>query len=137
MQFTLFLGVNPQQQPLSRFTHAPLPMDRDVLLDMQTFIAKRHGRAWHEAFDPLNELVMEYSVYGVFAKYVDRVRRVSPTAPPWSVYFWWPQHAADIQQSFARRAAPPQAKILNVQSNTGVQPETYRPLLEKFWDENG
>jgi hypothetical protein len=131
-----FLGVNPQQKPLSRFTHAPLPMDRDVLLDMQAYIGKQHGRAWEEAFDPLNGLVMEYSVYGVFAKYVDQARRVSPIVPPWSVYFWWPDEAVDIQQSFARRVAPPGVKILNVQSNTGVRPEAVRPLLEKFWREN-
>jgi uncharacterized protein DUF6492 len=132
-----FLGINPQGKPLSRFTHAPVPMDRDILLEMQFFIARRHRREWHQVFDPVIKLVMEYSLYGVFAKYLGQARRVSPTAPPWSVYFWWPNEAEKIERDFTARTASPQAKILNVQSNAGVSPQTYRPLLEKFWDSVG
>jgi hypothetical protein len=128
-----FLGVNPQHKPVSRFTHSPTIMDRSVLLDMHAFIAQRHRRPWHEAFDPLNELLMEYSTYGVFAKYVDQSKRVVPSPPSLSVYFWWPHEVAAMEQNFERKVAPPSLKMLAVQSNTNVPVATCRRLLESFW----
>jgi hypothetical protein len=130
-----FLGVKATHKPVSRFTHSPVPFHRQVLLDLQKHIEKRHGRHWIDAILRFG-MVMEYSTYGVYAKYVDELTRVTPTAPPLSVYFWWPEEAAEIERTFDSRVSDSGAKIVAVQSNNGMQPAMYRALIERTWNGN-
>jgi len=128
-----FLGVKATRKPVSRFTHSPSVLHRQVLLDMQQYIEKKYGRQWIDAILQFG-MVMEYSTYGVFAKYVDELRRVAPTPPPLSVYFWWPEEVAEIERTFESRVAGSEAKIVAVQSNNGLSPAKYRTLIERAWN---
>ena len=127
-----FLGVNPTHQPVSRFTHAPAVMCRSVLLDMQRFIENRHKRKWIDAMERFGS-IMEYSTYGVFAKYVDNAARVVSTRPNLCMYYWWSEDVARLVDTLPGRLEMSGARILLIQSNGGLKPRSYQPLLEQIW----
>jgi hypothetical protein len=127
-----FLGVKPTQLPVSRFTHSPVVMRRDVVLDMQRFIEKQHGRHWMEAMDRF-QMIMEYSTYGVYAKYVVGLARVTPSRPALSAYFWWADEVRNIERTFRAKLQSSGAKIVGIQSNMGKSAKDYRHLLEEAW----
>jgi hypothetical protein len=127
-----FLGVKPTHRLVSRFTHSPVVMQREVVLDMQRFIEKRHGRHWIEAMDRFGS-IMEYSTYGVFAKYIDGCSRVIRSRPAMSAYFWWPEEVSDMEQSFDAKVLKTGAKMVGIQSNVGKSPAAYRHLLQRAW----
>ncbi len=70
--------VKPGGKPVVRYTHSPVVMHRDVVLDLQRYIEDRHRRDWMSAIVD-SEMIMEYSTYGVFARQIDGLRRVTPT----------------------------------------------------------
>src|SRR5205085_298957 len=83
-----FLGEKVAGVPLRRYTHAPVPMHREVLLEMQRFIQKKHGSSWVDAIIDADR-IMEYTTYGAFARHIDGLKRVCPAAPSLTLYFWW------------------------------------------------
>lgn len=127
-----FLGVKSTHQPVSRFTHSPVVMCRDVVLDMRAFIEKRHGGHWMTAMDRFG-MIMEYSTYGVYAKHVDGLARVTPGTPRHSLYFWWAEEVAQLTRTLSARARDSGAKILAVQSNVGKDVAEYRQGLNELW----
>src|SRR5207237_4501739 len=44
-----FLGLRETGVALRRFTHAPVPMHRGVVIDMRNHIEKQHGQDWMDA----------------------------------------------------------------------------------------
>lgn len=128
-----FLGIKPTGKPLRRYTHSPVVFRRDVLLDLQQYIERRHRRPWMEAVADA-EMAMEYTTYGVFAREVDGLSRVAPTMPPLSAYFWWPEQVARLEQTFLDQVCASGVRIVGIQSNTGCPVSRYRPLARHAWD---
>jgi hypothetical protein len=129
-----FLGVKPTHQPVSRFTHSPVVMSRPVLLDMQRFIEARYKRGWIDATDRFG-MIMEYSTYGVFAKYVDNLARVSPSTPALSTYYWWSEEVARLVDTLPQRLRGTSTKMLAIQSNAGLPVDAYKDILEQVWND--
>ena len=127
-----FLNVKPTRLPVSRFTHSPVVFHRQVVLDMQKHIETIHRKPWIEAIEDFG-MITEYATYGVFAKYADGCKRVAPTPPRLSVYFWWPEEVAGMGKDLADKVKSAHAKIVGVQSNTGLSPSQYRPLVAALW----
>ncbi len=129
-----FLGVKPTGKALYRYTHSPVVFRREVLTDLHRHIAERHGRPWDTAF--IDGGVTEYAVYGVYAREVDQLRRVAPIGPELSCYFWWPAEVARIHEQLESRLRQTNARILGIQSNTGVSVSELRDLLTPWWDQH-
>jgi Family of unknown function (DUF6492) len=127
-----FLGVKPTKLPVSRFTHSPTVLHRQIVLDMHSCIAAIHHKPWMRAVEDY-EMITEYATYGVFAKYVDGCKRVTPTPPRLSAYFWWAEEVAAIDRDFASKVKVTHAKMVAVQSNSGILPGQYRPLVAALW----
>ena len=101
---------------LRRFTHAPVPMHRGVVIDMRNHIEKQHGQDWMDAMLS-HDRIMEYTTYGTYARHIDELRRVCPARPELSLYFWWAEQAAGFRKNFSEAArtsgsTPTQSLIL-------------------------
>jgi hypothetical protein len=127
-----FFGEKVTGVPLRRFTHAPVPMHRAVLLDMQKFIENRHGQSWMEAIIAADR-IMEYTTYGAFARHIDGLKRVCPTTPTLTLYYWWADEVKLLHSHFEQQIAARQPKIVLVNSNIGLSVESYRNLLARAW----
>jgi len=128
-----FFGQNPLGVPIRRFTHAPVPLQRDVLLEMQSAIQQRHKKNWMDAIISADR-IMEYTTYGTFARHIHQLKLVSPIAPPLVFYYWWATTADTIQREFHQRLAATAAKIVLINSNMGLQVSQYRDLVAAAWD---
>ena len=130
-----FLGAGAlmRQEPVRRTTHSPVPMHRQVMLDMQAHIEKEHGLFWMEAMTR-KEMIMEYSTYGVFARYLDKLQHVVPTSPhPFSLYFWWGDDADNLLSDLVARVEATQPKTVLINSTLGRPVSAYRALIEQAW----
>lgn len=128
-----FVGVSPTNKPLSRFTHWPVPLRRDVVLDLQRLIEQRHGRDWYNAILDF-DMLAEYTMYGAYAKYVDQMRRVASVRPPLTAYFWWREQVEALEDTFREKViADPGVKVVGIQANVGRKPAEYRALAESAW----
>lgn len=127
-----FLGLPTMGQPLRRYTHAPVPWRRDVLLDLHRYIEQKHGQSWMNAVATADRLA-EYTLYGTFARHIDKLNRVSPARPDLSLYFWWPAEKAALEPDFHARLAASRAKAVLVNSNLQLPVSAYRPLAESAW----
>ncbi len=132
-----FLGIKPTGQRLWRYTHSPVPLRRDVLLDMQVHIQKLHCRPWAEAFIDQRDWVLEYTTYGVYARHINGLEGVAPVHPPLSVYYWWPEQAESLERDFSERISGDQAKAVLVNSNIARPVSLYRHLAEEAWSKVG
>ena len=130
-----FVGVNPTQKPLSRFTHWAVPLHRDVVLDLQRHIEQKHGRDWYNAILDYDNLA-EYTMYGVYARYIEQLRRVVPVRPGLTLNFWWREQVEAIHDTFRDKVADPRVKLVGIQANAGRAPADYRALAEEAWSES-
>jgi hypothetical protein len=128
-----FLGESLRNRPVLRTTHSPVPMHRQVMLDMQTHIEKQHGVFWMEAM-ARTEMIMEYSTYGAFARYVDKLRHVVPARPqPLSLYFWWSEDMDHLLTDLVERVQATRPKTVLINSSHGRPVSAYRALIEQAW----
>jgi hypothetical protein len=127
-----FLGVATQGQELRRYTHAPVPWRRDVLLDLQRFLEKRYAKSWMDAVLE-GDRITEYALYGAFARHVDELKRVEPVRPALTLYYWWPAEIEKMAANFSQRAREGRFKMALIQSNAGRGVADYRGLIEKAW----
>ncbi|MGA2231162.1 MAG: DUF6492 family protein [Tepidisphaeraceae bacterium] len=129
-----FLGLPTMGQPLRRFTHSPVPWRRDVLVDLQRFIESKHSKPWMDAVLGA-ERIMEYTLYGAFARHVDQLKRVTPHVPALALYYWWPEEGRSLEADFAARLGASRAKMVLVNSNTQQPVSAFRPFVERAWQD--
>jgi Family of unknown function (DUF6492) len=127
-----FLGISTVGHPLRRFTHSPVPWRRDVLLDLQKFVAQKHGRDWMEAVIDADRIT-EYTLYGTYARHVDELRRSLPSPPSLTLSYWWPREVERFAQSFLNDIRSSNFKLVIIQSNVGRTAGEFRTLIEAAW----
>lgn len=127
-----FLGEKVAGVPLRRYTHAPVPMHRDVLLDLQRFIETRHGKPWMEAIIAADR-IMEYTTYGTYARHIDGLKRVIPMAPGLTLYYWWRDQIESLDAGLDQQVAAASAKMILINSNIGRSVESYREKIAQLW----
>lgn len=127
-----FFGVKETGIAVRRYTHSPVPMHRGVVLDMQRFIEARHRKSWMDIM-VAGDRLMEYTLYGTFARHVDGLRRVANVVPPLSTYFWWPNEVASIEGDFFEKVQATGSRIIGIQSNTACSVSRIRSLAQSVW----
>lgn len=130
-----FLGHRTTGVPLRRFTHAPVPLHRGILLELQKFIEAHHKGPWMHAVEQ-GDMIMEYTLYGAFCRHNNCLDRVVPTIPPLSAYCWWPEEVDRLPEILGREVGKGK-KIALVQSNTGRPVSDYRAAAEAIWSRSG
>ncbi|MGD0540288.1 MAG: DUF6492 family protein [Tepidisphaeraceae bacterium] len=129
-----FLGVSTDQ-PARQYIHNPVPMKRQLLLDMQAYIEARHKKSWMKAMLQWN--VTEYSTYGVYAKHIARLKDLCLTRPPISISYWSESDVANFESDFPEKTEDVRTKMVCVQSHTGLTLDDFRPYVEKIWAASG
>ncbi len=128
-----FLGESLRNRPVLRTTHSPVPLHRQVLLDMQAHIEKQHGMFWMEAMTRA-EMIMEYSTYGAYARYLDKLQHVVPARPDaLCLYFWWKEDMDSLFTDLVERVQATKPRAVVVQSSQGRPVSEYRALIEQAW----
>ena len=130
-----FLGHKTTGVPLRRFTHAPVPLHRGILLELQAFIEARHKRPWMNAVEE-GDMVTEYALYGSFCRHNTCLDRVVPTVPPLCAYYWWPEQVDRLPEILEQEIKNGK-KIALVQSNIGRPVSAFRPGIEQVWKKVG
>lgn len=132
-----FLGESLRNRPIRRTTHSPVPMHRQVVLDLQAHIEKVHGVFWMEAMERA-ESIMEYSTYGAFARYVDKLQHTIPTRPDTlCLYFWFSEDMENLFSDLVERVRVRKPKAVLINSNHGRPVSSYRALIEQAWAVQG
>jgi len=130
-----FLGVDQRGVVPRRFTHSPVPMHRDIVLDMQRHIEDRHAMPWMDAMVG-GDRITEYTTYGTYARHVDAMRRVCSARPEMTLYYWWKEDAGpdgEIADDLATRLQGATSRMVLVNSNMGLHVNRYRFVAERLW----
>jgi hypothetical protein len=128
-----FLGQTTVGELPRRYTHSPVPWRRDVLIDLHRFIEQKHGKHWMDAIVDADR-IMEYTLYGTFARNVDQLRRASPARPDLTLYYWWPDQVKQFAADFVQQGAKGDFKMVLIQSNVGRSVAEYKGLIERAWE---
>ena len=129
-----YLGLSTTGVPLARWTHSPVPLQCGVLKEMRDALQARHRKPWMEAIID-GSRITEYTTYGVYARYIDQLRRVKPHRPGLCVYYWWSAQAQTLGEDLARRVRDERGKMVLINSNIGRPVSAYRAAIESVWDE--
>jgi len=127
-----FLGLPTVGQTPRRYTHAPVPWRRGVLLDLHRFIEQRHGRPWMDAVADADRIA-EYTLYGTFARNIDGLKLSEPVSPRLTLSYWWPDQVERFADDFLDRIQHGNFKAALIQSNAGHPIMEYRDLIEQAW----
>jgi hypothetical protein len=125
-----FLGTS-LDAPIVDYTASVVPMHRGVLLDLQEYVERRHSMQWMEAFE--HHRVMEYTTYGVYARWVDELRRTEPAAPLHTVTCWDTERLDDFGAALAAEVDRGGAHAGVVHSHEHVPLDSYRHFAEQHW----
>jgi hypothetical protein len=125
-----FLGTT-LDAPIVDYTASVVPMHRGVLLDLQEYVERRHGMQWMEAFE--HHRVMEYTTYGVYARWIDELRRTEPAPPTHTVTCWDTERLDVFGESLATAVREGTAHAGVVHSHERVPLDTYRHFAEQHW----
>src|SRR6202043_187972 len=69
----LQLPLGDPVMKLSAYQSQVVPIHAGVVRDMQTYIERLKGRPWFDAMFQAD--AVEYTTYGVYARYIDMLRR--------------------------------------------------------------
>lgn len=127
------LGIKQTAQPIYCYTHSPVVLHSGILVDLQKKIHDKHQRDWEETFLETRG-VMEYSTYGAYARHIDKLNRVTPASPDICCTYWYKDEVKDLRKTLVNRVTKEKAKMLAVQSNTGVWLNDYHDELNQLWD---
>lgn len=130
-----FLGHKTTGVPLRRFTHAPVPLHREILVEMHRFIEARHGKSWMHAVEE-GDMIMEYTLYGAYCRHNGGMGRVVAAPPPLSAYCWWPEQVDRLPEILEHELKKGK-KIALVQSNSGKPVSAYRAAAQGIWKKSG
>lgn len=125
-----FLGTT-LDAPIVDYTASVVPMHRGVLLDLQTYVEERHGMPWMEAFE--HHRVMEYTTYGVYARWIDDLGRTEPAPPTHTVTCWDTERLDDFGALLATAVQQGTAHAGVVHSHERVPLDSYRHFAEQHW----
>ena len=128
-----FLGL-PMWHAIERvsYVNCLIPLDKQIVLDLRRHIETLHGREWADAM--LAHEAVEYTTYGIYARYVHELAAVAPVEPK----LCWPQcytpdDAALLADQLAAVADDRTVKAAMVDSRLGIHPGVYRPAVERLW----
>jgi len=128
-----FFNESLRNRPILRTTYTPAPLHRQVLLDMQAYIEKCHNVFWMEAM-ARTEMIMEYSTYGVYARYIDKFDHVVPARlDSLCLYYIWREDRDRLFIDLVDRVRSDKPKIILVNSNLDRSVSDYRALVEQAW----
>lgn len=127
-----FLSLPTSRVVMKQYTYAPVPIHRDVVLDLRRFMESRGQRSWIEAFHDAQ--IMEYSTLGVFSRYIDKLKRQCPVPPTLSVQFWVRDHMNDAERKIHEAVTSNGAKVALIQGNMGHDIGYVRDLVRSVWD---
>jgi hypothetical protein len=116
-------------EPVS-WVYPIVPLARDLVSDLRVELEGLHGMDWARVL--LESKAVEYSMYGVYARYVRRLDRVVPTEPDLCVGYWKPQFER-FDALAETIAADNTKKAVMVHSHLGVSPDDYRATVEPVW----
>ncbi len=126
-----FLKVRLNQAPVNVYTFSAVPMHCGVIADLKRHIEKVHGCAWDRAIIAGN--VFEYSLHGVYARFVDQCARQVAVEPTLTLHLWNREDMAGFADHFAQRVANSSAKAAMIQGNMGLSPQVYGPTVRQAW----
>lgn len=127
-----FLGVPTQHEPIRRHFHCPVLFHTGILKDMQEMIQVRHSMPW---MDAMVKAWVSEGTYGVYARYIDGLKRTAPVQPELTVYYWWREQFETFTFDLVSRVKERNARIVLVNSNIGQPVSSYRSLVERAWQE--
>jgi len=113
------------------YIHHPVPLHREVVLGLQNSLEQMHGRRWIDVFLDLN--LTEYTSYGVYARFVDGLKHVTPLKPPFTLSFWNDEQLEGYTETLLDRIGARGTKVVCINSGIGRSVEDYRGLVEKVW----
>ncbi len=127
----LQLPLGDPLMKISAYQSQVVPIHGGVVRDMRRYIERLHGKPWFDAMFRAD--VVEYTTYGVYARYVDELRRVSPIWSSLCVSFHTPQQFAVFPEYFPRRVEEVDARAGMIHGELGLPVEAYRPVVEQIW----
>ena len=116
---------------VSAYQSQVVPIHGGVVRDMQRYIERLHGKPWIDAMFSAD--AVEYTTYGIYARYVDELHRVSPIWSSLCVSFHTPQQFAAFPDYFPRRVEEVDARAGMIHGELGLSVEAYRPVVEQMW----
>jgi hypothetical protein len=117
------------------YIHHPVPLHRQVVLGLQRGLERIHGRRWSDVFLDLN--LTEYTSYGVYARFVNDLKHVTPVKPPFTLSFWNDEQLEGYTETLLDRIRARGAKVVCINSGIGRPVDEYRSLVEKAWSAGG
>ncbi len=126
-----FLKVRMNQAPVHVYTFSAVPLHCGVIEDMRRYIEQVHGGYWLERIVEAN--VFEYSLHGVYARFIDELARQTPVAPSLTLHYWNREAMQGFDERLETDVAVSSAKAVMVQGNMGMQPNAYREAVERVW----
>lgn len=123
------LGISTDR-PVENYIYNPVPMHRQVLLDLHRYIETCWNRCWMDVV--LQHDACEYATYGAFARHINRLNHLALVRPALTANYWLSISMPEFANDFSRKVNDPHIKALNVQSHTGLKMEEYAKLIEEL-----
>jgi hypothetical protein len=124
------LNVPLGQEPFL-YVHNPVVFHREVVLGLQQRLEQLHSRNWIDAF--LENNLTEYTTYGVYARYVDKLAHVTPMKPPFTLNYWNQEQLEGYAATMIQSIDEKRARFVCINSFIGCGVEEYRSLVEQVW----
>jgi hypothetical protein len=116
---------------MSAYQSQVVPLHGGVIADMQKYTERTTGNTWFDAM--FDAGVVEYTTYGLFARYIDNLARVSPIWSNLCINFHSPEQYAVFPEYFPRRVDEVDARAGMVHGELGVPVGHYRNVVEQLW----
>ncbi len=116
---------------ISAYQSQVVPLHGGVIADMQKYIERITGKKWYDAM--FNAGVVEYTTYGLFARYIDNLARVAPVWSDLCVNFHFPEQYAVFPEYFPRRVDEVDARAGMIHGELGVPVSHYRNVVQQLW----
>ena len=128
------LGVPLSNRP-SCFVHNPVPMHRDIVLDLRNCMERKYSKRWIDVF--MENHLTEYTTYGVFARDVNALSKLHMTIPPHTLNFWVAETMKSFETELIEKVSTLDVRFVCIQSNIGRSVSEYRTVVEQVWKSVG
>jgi hypothetical protein len=125
----------PLNQPAYRHIFQPLPMHCEVMRSMTDRLEAMYGKPWYDVF--IHKNLTEYTTYGVYCRFVNDMKHVTPVYPPFSLIYWIGDHLEGYSDTLPQRVRAEGAKVVCINSAIGRPVGEYREVVESVWQANG
>lgn len=116
---------------ISAYQSQVVPLHGGVIADMEKYIERITGKKWYDAM--FNAGVVEYTTYGLFARYIDNLDRVAPVWSNLCVNFHFPEQYAVFPEYFPKRVDEVDARAGMIHGELGVPVRHYRDVVQQLW----